>query len=144
MKKWMDYFAFVISPFLCFAFEPTPCCFSRKLVPAILSNSRNDRIILFLETTTWILHGDLNAYLSAVHYGCFVLRLSTIAFRIQCKFNDYLVWYILGGEQLLNTLKKGDFFGERALEDSQGKRTANIIANPGDDGGEYYWFSITN
>jgi len=40
-----------------------------------------------------------------------------------------------GGEQLLNTLKKGDFFGERALEDSQGKRTANIIANPGDDGG---------
>ena len=43
--------------------------------------------------------------------------------------------FSLGGEQLLNTLKKGDFFGERALEDSQGKRTANIIANPGDDGG---------
>ena len=48
--------------------------------------------------------------------------------------------YILGGEQLLNSLKKGDFFGERALEDSQGKRTANIIANPGDDGGEYLPF----
>ena len=41
----------------------------------------------------------------------------------------------LGGEQFLNTLKKGDFFGERALEDAQGKRTANIIANPGEDGG---------
>ena len=50
---------------------------------------------------------------------------------------------ILGGEQLLNTLKKGDFFGERALEDSQGKRTANIIANPGDDGGEHLTFSIS-
>ena len=43
---------------------------------------------------------------------------------------------LLGGEQFINTLKKGDFFGERALEDSQGKRTANIIANPRDDGGK--------
>ena len=50
--------------------------------------------------------------------------LHTFSFRID-----------LGGEQFLNTLKKGDFFGERALEDSQGKRTANIIANPGEDGG---------
>ena len=55
---------------------------------------------------------------------------------------------LLGGEQFINTLKKGDFFGERALEDSQGKRTANIIANPRDDGGKaiciksYYWWSI--
>ena len=49
---------------------------------------------------------------------------------------------MLGGEQLLNTLKKGDFFGERALEDSQGKRTANIIANPGDDGGNITWLII--
>ena len=61
-------------------------------------------------------------------------------FRKIAEFRQCLFQYILGGEQLLNSLKKGDFFGERALEDSQGKRTANIIANPGDDGGEYLPF----
>ena len=42
----------------------------------------------------------------------------------------------------MNTLKKGDFFGERALEDSQGKRTANIIANPGENGGNLTFYEI--
>ena len=45
-----------------------------------------------------------------------------------------------GAKRQLAFFGKGDFFGERALEDSQGKRTANIIANPGDDGGEYLPF----
>ena len=43
-----------------------------------------------------------------------------------------------GGEKFLNSLNKGDFFGEKALEGGDGKRTANIIAGNGDAGKVYY------
>ena len=50
--------------------------------------------------------------------------------------NPNFIYSLYRKLEFINTLKKGDFFGERALEDSQGKRTANIIANPRDDGGK--------
>ena len=55
-----------------------------------------------------------------------------------------LLNFFKGGEQFLSKLHKGDFFGERALEDAEGKRTANIIANAGEDGGKKNFVFLCN
>ena len=56
--------------------------------------------------------------------------------KLFCRIHTRLLFHYVtkGGEKFLNSLTKGDFFGEKALEGGDGKRTANIIAGNGDAG----------